>query len=215
MRCDVVSRTKRNPSAGIAAYDELQSVHRLPRKPCHYIFALASPDACKTQHSASGSVAEDSIELPAAMPLAPLDEDEAFVPRRVQMDPQEKRPARDPTKVATERRAAEHRHRASMEEARKQRLLDLQMQRQLEQLQKQREERLREKGAASRDLENQAQSQPAAAALNLETSTDNGNTQEEGVHHVPQLSHGKLSGFGSPPSTPEGVTPHDTDDREL
>jgi hypothetical protein len=213
MRCDLASRTKQKPQYdihGIAAYDELQSVHQLPRKPCHYIFALASPDACKTQHSA----AED--KLPPAMPLPPLDEAETFVPHRVQTDLQEKRPARDPTKVATERRAAEQAHRASMEEARKQRLLDMQMQRQLEQLQKQREQRLGEKGAASRDLDDQAELQQAAAASNLEaTATDNDNAQEEGVHHVPQLSHGKLSGFGSPPSTPEGVTPHGTEDREL
>eukprot|EP01043_Picozoa_sp_COSAG02_P037624 COSAG02_NODE_2838_length_7918_cov_103.655710_6_plen_262_part_00 len=227
MRCDKPQPTKNNRAAaghsgaGISAYDELQSVHQLPRKPCHYVFALASPDACQTQHSGSG--VRDAVELPPIMPLAPLNETGAFGQKLVQADPQQKRPERDPAKVAAQRRAAEEAHRASMEEARKQQLLDMQMQRQLEQLQKQRAQRLLEKATTSRELGNKMEPLQAPTASKLQAvavgkSKDINGEEAKGKetrHDMSQLSHGVLSGFGSPSATPEGVLPHGNGDREL
>lgn len=185
------------------AYDELQSVHQLPHKPCHYVFALASPDACNTHRAnVSGSGLDDATEPSPAIPRSPID-DQVETFGRVQMASQEIQSQPDPAKVAAQRRAAEDAHRASMEEARKQKLLDIQMQRQLEQLQKQGAERLLRKEATTSGLKITT----AASAL-----SNSRNSEED----LPQLSHGVLSGFGSPPATPEeGLPPQANEDREL
>ena len=221
MRCDMPPPAKKKRAghvgAGMSAYDELQSVHQLPHEPCHYVFALASPDACRTHRmGASGSEAKDVAEIPRAMPLAPWNDTGAFGHDRVQTDPQERRPERDPAKVAAQRRAAEEAHRSSMEEARKQQLLDMQMQRQLEQLQKQRARGLPEKETASSKLADHVEPMQAPTASKV-FNTINGEEvrSKETRDDVPQLSHGVLSGFGSPPATPDGVPPRSTDDREL
>lgn len=222
MRCGLPSRTKTSQvTAGVATYDELKSVHQVPQKPCHYIFALATPDACKTHHVKASQSAIEVVNGPTIIPVAPLDTDDAFKDDLLQAATQKRSPVQDPAEVASERRAAEAAHRASMEEARKQRLLDMQMQRQLDQIQKQGAMRQRKAEAAERELVDPAGPMQTASsqleAMSADESNHNGKKGAEKDPHneMPQLSHGVLSHFGSPPATPEGVPPQVTEDREL
>ena len=208
MRCDLPSPKRKTDKSSVPAYDELKSVHQLPRQPCHYIFALASPDACVTYHateSGKGGTGGASGDA-ALLPVPPLDatepENRIFSPGQTA-----ERPTRSAAEVMAKRRAAEDVHRASMDEDRKQRMLEMQMQRQLEQMQKQKEERLRKRAKEAEEDQKRASQDDAAAAQHavaggsakpLPGGKDGGKDRPIGD------THGRLSGFGSPAATPEG-----------
>lgn len=213
LRC-ATPRPKHGQPAALAPYDELISVHSPEGRPCHYVIALATPDACSTYGTAAADAASTAGIVVVPLPRLNDDENEELEAQAREKALVEAKMAESTAEKAATRRAAEDQHRLAMDDQRKQKHLDMQMQQQLAAIQRKKEERLAKRAREKLEDEQAAAKVAAAAAADTVAAEEAAGAAAAAGEGAPALSGGSRS-FGTPAAAPQELSGSLHEDREL